>query len=156
LHDGFRDDSLALVRRWLDEDAARSDVVVRDDVRLEVQGEGRADRVRFALGFEHAKLVLICVRASSRSNVFESFGLGDDPVAAIELPAEEGADEAFAAQLLAALPVGPAKAMARWASIALARPSSRRPLVGGGSWSLARSNAIRGSVALYVVSCSSG
>lgn len=95
----FDNDAFARAHRWLQEDLPAAPLVVLDDIsKLEVQGKGHAAALASALA-QPDKVVLVCARASQLFYVVENFGLGDEPVDALELPADEEAQARFVARL---------------------------------------------------------
>ena len=91
----FHNDGFDAARLWVEEDAGGADLLLLDGIsKLEVSGKGHCATLEAALRGEAA--VLICVRASQLSYVFERFGLDDAQMfAALELPANDGAVEKF-------------------------------------------------------------
>lgn len=96
----FQQTGFDAARRWLEEDAPLSDLLVLDAIsKLEVSGKGHATTLEAALRVPD-KLVLLCVRASQFVYAFERFKLADlEVVAELELPAESAARTAFAREL---------------------------------------------------------
>lgn len=95
----FDSDAFVEAGRWVREAAARSDVVVIDEVsKLEVSRGGHHDAIEAALG-ERALVVLV-VRADQLFAVVERFGL-DDAVATLEI-GDDADVEGFAAVVAAA------------------------------------------------------
>jgi len=91
----FRAESFELARRWLEEDAPRSQVLVVDSVaKLEAAGEGHGPALLWALRLPEPLVVLFCARAGHLSQIVERFGLGEEMLAGLELPAsDEARDE---------------------------------------------------------------
>ncbi len=99
----FRAESFALARRWLEEDALRSQVLVVDSIaKLEAAGEGHGPALKWALRLPDPVVVLFCARAGHLSQIFERFGLGEEMLAGLELPASGEAREQFVRALAGA------------------------------------------------------
>jgi nucleoside-triphosphatase THEP1 len=96
----FHNDAFNAANRWVKEDAAGAGLLLLDGIsKLEVSGKGHSATLERALRLRRP-VVLICVRASQLSYVIERFALPDDKmVAALELPADESAFEAFVGEL---------------------------------------------------------
>jgi nucleoside-triphosphatase THEP1 len=96
----FRNDVFSLACQWMREDAQQAQVLVIGEVsKLEASGKGHASSMRVALEQDDSKVVLVLARASQLFYVMESFGLSDDPLAALEMPADSAAIDALADQL---------------------------------------------------------
>jgi nucleoside-triphosphatase THEP1 len=105
----FHDGGFDAARRWLEEDAPGADVLVLDGIgKVEASGRGHAAALDAALR-QPDKVVLICARASLLFSVVERFGLEEETmVAALELPADEAAMDAFVRAISEACPARPA------------------------------------------------
>jgi nucleoside-triphosphatase THEP1 len=91
----FLQDGFALARQWLEQDAG-ADVLILDGIsKLEIAGRGHARSLAFALALPAPKLVVVAARSSQLFYVMERFNL-PEPVAYVELPAEEAERAAFA------------------------------------------------------------
>ena len=96
----FHNDAFDAANRWVKEDAAGADLLLLDGIsKLEVSGKGHCATLEKALRLRKP-VILICVRASQLSYVIERFALHDDKmVAALELPADQSAFDAFVGDL---------------------------------------------------------
>ena len=92
----FHNEGFDAAGRWLDEDAPAADLLVLDGIgKLEVSGKGHCSTLGAVLHWAD-KVVLLCAKASQLVYVVERFGLKDkDMVAALELPADDAAFDAF-------------------------------------------------------------
>jgi nucleoside-triphosphatase THEP1 len=92
----FHQEGFDAARRWLEEDAPTSDLLVLDGIsKLEVSGKGHCATLEAAL-CSTGKVVLLCARAHQLVYVVERFGLEEaDMVAALELPADDTAFDTF-------------------------------------------------------------
>jgi nucleoside-triphosphatase THEP1 len=91
----FHNHGFELARAWLEEDGRDADLLILGGVsKLETAGKGHCPTVEAALGSD--KLVLVCARASQLVYVVDKFGLEEETmVAALELPADDDAKQAF-------------------------------------------------------------
>jgi nucleoside-triphosphatase THEP1 len=92
----FHRDGFDTARRWIEEDASDAALVVLSGIsKLEVYGRGHSEALSAALRRDD-KVILLCARASQLFHVVERFGLDEAGlVAALELPAQPGAIDAF-------------------------------------------------------------
>jgi nucleoside-triphosphatase THEP1 len=96
----FHDETFAAAQAWVQEDSATADVLMIDEVsKLEVGGKGHHDAVVTALGAAGASVVVLCIRADQLFYVVDRFGLQDDAVGVLELPADDCSTGQFASQL---------------------------------------------------------
>jgi len=96
----FEDGAFAAARQWLDDDFEGCPVIVIDEVsKMEVSGQGHAAGIQKALASPYEAVVVLCVRADQLFYVVEAFGLEDDAVAVLEVPAAATDQAAFAAKL---------------------------------------------------------
>lgn len=100
----FKNEIFEVARGWVEADAPGADVVIVSEVsKLEIAGKGHAAALRHALGLEGPRVVVVSARASQLFYVVENFGLGADPVAAVELPADGAQREGLVSEIAAAL-----------------------------------------------------
>lgn len=98
----FVDASFAAARAWLEEEIPRCGALIVDEVsKLEVGGQGHHEAIRRALSAVEDVVVVLCVRADQLFYVVESFGLDDDAVAVIEVPATEEDLKEFVSMVVA-------------------------------------------------------
>ncbi len=99
----FAKGAFALALGWLREDGPAAQVLMLDDVsKLETQGKGHAPAVRWALE-QPGRLVVLSVRAKQLFYVMENFGIQDEPVAVLELPADAAEEARFASSVASAV-----------------------------------------------------
>lgn len=100
----FRNEAFDLACRWVREDASEAEVLVIGEVsKLEIGDKGHAASLKWALGLDDSKVVLITARASQLFYVMEKFGLQDDPVAALEMPGTDADRDALVEDLVEAV-----------------------------------------------------
>ncbi|MBK7859760.1 MAG: DUF2478 domain-containing protein [Archangiaceae bacterium] len=99
----FDSEVFAVARSWLETDAPSADVLFLHELsKLELEGQGHAPALSWALGLPGDRLVVFCVRAEGLGQLVERFALAGEPVAYLEHHAP-GADPArFAAEVAAA------------------------------------------------------
>ncbi|MBI5493821.1 MAG: DUF2478 domain-containing protein [Deltaproteobacteria bacterium] len=86
--------------RWVDQDAAGADVLLLDELaKVEAGGGGHTPAARRALRCPPAVIVVLAVRGDQLAAVMDRLDLSDEPVATLELPADDDAVDAFAAAL---------------------------------------------------------
>lgn len=100
----FRKDGFDAAARWLEEDAAGADVLVFDGVgKVEAAGRGHCRALRAALGLE-GKVVLVFARARPLFRVVHRLGLDEsEMLAALEVPADGAALDAFVESVASAV-----------------------------------------------------
>lgn len=78
--------------QWLQRDCASAQVLVLDEIsKLEVRGEGHAGALRWCLGLDSTKLLLLSVRGDQLFYVVEAFGLDERIAGYLEIPAGQEA-----------------------------------------------------------------
>jgi nucleoside-triphosphatase THEP1 len=92
----FDNDAFQLAREWIEADRHDAEVLFVGDIsKVEVSGGGHSAALSTALATTGATLAVICVRADQLFYVVEKFGLEDDVVACLELPAHPDACQRF-------------------------------------------------------------
>lgn len=85
----FDNDAFRRALEWIDAARHEAEVLFVGDIsKVEVGGGGHCKAVSTALAMPDTTLAVLCVRADQLFYVVEKFGLGDDVVACLELPAD--------------------------------------------------------------------
>lgn len=97
----FQMDSFAVARRWLEADAKVADVLFIGDVsKFEVARRGHFAALTWALALESPKVISISARSDQLFYIVEKFGIEDNGLAWLELPAHDDECERFYAKAL--------------------------------------------------------
>jgi hypothetical protein len=92
----FDENAFRLAGEWIEADRGGAEVLFVGDIsKVEVSGGGHFQAVSAALAMPDRTLAVLCVRADQLFYVVEKFGLGDDVVACLELPAAPEACRRF-------------------------------------------------------------
>jgi nucleoside-triphosphatase THEP1 len=74
---------------WLKQDAEWAQVLVIDEIsKLEVRGEGHAQALRWALGLDDGRILLLSVRGQQLFYVMEAFALEARVAGYLEIPVD--------------------------------------------------------------------
>ncbi|MBL8957983.1 MAG: DUF2478 domain-containing protein [Myxococcaceae bacterium] len=99
--------AFATCRSWLEADAPSADVLLLHELsKLEVEGQGHAPALTWALGLPGDRPVVFCARAEHLGQLVERFALTSEPVAYLEHHAPGADSTRFAADLAAAVGLG--------------------------------------------------